>query len=334
MTEFATETEARNLTALRDYNVLGAPSEAAFDRITRLARTVLRMPIAQISFIENGRQWLKADEGGVPRDVGRGNSFCAHAIEGDGPLIVPDALADRRFAALPQVSGKPHVRSFLAVPLRMAAGFNIGAICVMDVVARQPTSEEIAVLEDLAAVVVDELELRRAATVDRLTGALNRHAFLDAAEREIARSRRTQRELSCIALDIDYFKGVNDGYGHAAGDRALYEMVRALTSCIGEAGYVGRTGGDGFAIMLPGAGRAVAAETGERLRSRVMNAGLASPAGAIHFTISLGAATLRASDANIGELLCRADDALYAAKAAGRNRFVSAERLPLRLVVR
>ena len=334
MTDIATDTERRRLKALRDYKVLDSPHEAAFDRITRLAKTILRAPIAQISFIDSDRQWLKASEGKVPCEIARGESFCTHAIECDGPLVVPDAQADARFVALPQVTAAPNVRSYIGVPLRTAEGFKIGALCVMDTVVRHPTPEEIAILEDLAAVVMDELELRRAATVDSLTGALSRHAFLEAAEREIASARRHQRDLSCIAVDIDYFKAVNDGHGYAAGDRALHEVVLALTSCMGAAGFIGRTGGDGFVIMLPGVSRAMAAKIGERLRLSAMNAALALPGGAIHLTISLGAATLHSGDAGIGDLLCRADDALYAAKAAGRNRLVSAERPTLKLVVR
>jgi diguanylate cyclase (GGDEF)-like protein len=334
MTEFATDTERRRLTALRDYKVLDTPREAAFDRITRLATTVLRTPIAQIAFIDNDRQWLKASEGGVPSEIPRAESFCTHAIACDGPLIVPDTLADGRFAALPQVAGTPHVRSYVGVPLRTAAGLKIGALCIMDTVVRHPASEEIAILEDLAAVVMDELELRRAATVDSLTGALSRHAFLEAAAREIVSARQSPRDLSCIALDIDYFKAVNDGHGYVAGDRALHELVFALTSCLGEEDYIGRTGGDGFVIMLPGANSTAAAKLGERLRTCVMDVALALPSGSIRLTISLGVATLRGGDAGIGDLLCRADDALYAAKAAGRNRLVSADRPALKLVVR
>jgi diguanylate cyclase (GGDEF)-like protein len=334
MTETATDTEWRRLTALRDYRVLDTPPEAAFDRITRLAKTVLHAPIAQISFIDQDRQWLKSSEGAVPREIPRSDSFCTQVIECDGPLVVSDAIADARFSALPHVTASPRVRTYIGVPLRTTAGLKIGALCVMDTVVRHPTAAEIGILEDLAQVVMDELDLRRAAIVDSLTGALSRHAFLDAAARDIAGARRYGRDLSCIVLDVDYFKAINDGYGHAAGDCALHEVVLLLTSCMGTAGYIGRVGGEEFALILPGANRAAAAKIGERLRSRVMNAALPAPGGSVRLTVSLGAATLRGADAGVDDLLRRADDALYAAKAAGRNRLVSAERLPLKLVVR
>src|ERR1700742_1712880 len=127
MTDIATDTERRRLKALRDYKLLDSPHEVAFDRITRLAKTILRAPIAQISFIDHDRQWLKASEGGVPCEIARGESFCTHAIECDGPLVVPDTLANARFAALPQVTAAPHVRSYISVALRTAAPLQIWA---------------------------------------------------------------------------------------------------------------------------------------------------------------------------------------------------------------
>ncbi|HEY6832491.1 MAG TPA: sensor domain-containing diguanylate cyclase [Pseudolabrys sp.] len=334
MTDIAAKKEGRRLAALHDYKVLDTPPEAAFDRITRLAKTVLRAPIAQISFIDRDRQWLKASDGALAREIPRGDSFCTQAIECDEPLVVPDAIADARFSALPQVSASPHVRTYIGVPLRTRAGLKIGALCVMDTVVRRPTAEEISILQDLAQVVMDELELRRAAIVDSLTGASSRHAFLETAARDIADARRHRRDVSCIVLDIDYFKVINDSHGHAAGDRALHDIVLLLKSGLRADDHIGRIGGEEFAIILAGANRAAAAAIGECLRLRVMNAALAAPGGSVHITISLGAATLRGSDSGIDDLLRRADDALYAAKAAGRNRLVSAERLPLRLVVR
>src|ERR1700742_3719406 len=116
MTDIATDTERRRLKALRDYKLLDSPHEAAFDRITRLAKTILRAPIAQISFIDHDRQWLKASEGGVPCEIARGESFCTHAIECDGPLVVPDTLANARFAALPQVTAAAHRPRYYRVP--------------------------------------------------------------------------------------------------------------------------------------------------------------------------------------------------------------------------
>lgn len=334
MTDMAKKTERLRRAALRNYQVLDTPREESFDRIARLARIVLRAPMAQISFLDQDRQWLKASEGAVPREIPRGESFCTHTIAADAPLIVADARADARFRDLPLVNGPPHVRSYIGVPLRTPAGFRIGALCVLDTQVREANAEEIAVLQDLAQIAMDELELRLIATTDSLTGALSRRTFMEAALRDIGHARHNRRDLSCILLDLDHFKAINDNYGHAAGDRALQEVVLMLKAGLRGEDYLGRIGGEEFAVILPGAGRAAAVEVGDRLRRALVDAALATVGGEIKLTMSIGVTTLGAGDAGIEDLLRRADDALYAAKSAGRNRLVCADRAPVAVLVR
>ncbi|MFN3658312.1 MAG: GGDEF domain-containing protein [Pseudolabrys sp.] len=337
MTSPAAQTERLRLGALRNYKILDTPREEPFERIVRLARAALHAPFAEISFVDRKRVWSKTDGGALPRERPRAEAFCAQAIMSDAPLVVPDARADARFAALPAVTGAPFIRSYVGVPLRTPAGMRIGALCVMDTVAREPGAEEIALLSDLAHLVMDELELRLVATTDTLTGALSRVAFLQAAAAEIVEARRRSRALSCIMLDVDHFKAVNDAHSHATGDRVLHELALLLRAHLrgGRRGpdTIGRLGGEEFAILLHGAGRVAAREIGERLRERVLNARFAVPGGQVQLTVSLGVATLRHADAGIEDLLRRADDALYAAQMAGRNRLVADDPAPLELVV-
>lgn len=334
MIDIAKETERLRLAALRNYKVLDTPREAPFDRIARLARTALHTPMAQISFVDQDRQWLKSSEGLSFRETPRSESFCTHTIAAGVPLIVPDARADARFRDLPLVTQAPYVRCYMGVPLRTPAGLSIGALAVMDTQVREASGEEIAILQDLAQLVMDELELRLVATTDSLTGALSRRAFLKAAVRDVGTARRKQRDLSCILLDLDHFKAINDTHGHAVGDRALQEVVLLLRSVLRGDDYLGRIGGEEFAVMLPGAGRTVAFEVGDRLRRRVMQSALATPRGEVKLTVSVGVATLGGNDAGIDDLMRRADTALYAAKSAGRNRLVCADRAPVALLVR
>ncbi len=333
MKNIALQTERLRLGALHNFKILDTPHEEPFDRIVRLARKVLRAPMAQISFIDRDRQWLKASEGPLPQQMPREQSFCTYTIKGDTPLIVPDARADARFAHLPLVTDAPFVRSYVGVPLRTPTGLRIGALCVMDTEVRQPDPEDIAILQDLAMMVMDEMELRIVATTDSLTGALNRRAFLKAAARHVAESRRESRELSCIMLDVDHFKGINDSHGHLVGDRVLQEVAGLLRGNLRGEDFLGRLGGEEFAVIMPGAGRAAAHEVGERLRHRAMEAAIAVPGGEVQLTVSLGVASLHHGDTGIEDLLRRADDALYAAKTAGRNRLVSDEPPRLALVV-
>lgn len=317
-----TQSERLRLQALYSYQVLDTAREEPFDRVVRVARSVLRAPIALVSLIDRDRQWFKARSGIMFSGAPRQPSLCARTIERDDPFIVTDTHADPHFRALPVVVGPPYVRSYVGVPLRTPAGYRIGTLCVMDTEVRQPSLEEVGILTDLAALVMDELELRLVATTDGLTGALSRRAFLDAAAGDIARLRCQGGDLSCILLDIDHFKCINDTYGHAAGDRALQEVVMLLKSGLRSQDYIGRLGGEEFAVIMPGADGVAAYEVGERLRQRVLNAWLPTPQGEVRVTVSLGVATLVWEDAGIEDLLRRSDEALYAAKANGRNRLV------------
>ena len=334
MTDIVKQTEQLRLAALRNDKLLDMPPEAPFDRMIRLAKSLLRVPAAQIYFIDKERRWLKSSEGLGQRQTRRRDAFCKEVVKYGAPLIVADVSADPRFRHMPQVVAAPHLRSYAGVSLRTQGGLKIGALCVMDTKVRHLSAKDIAILQDIARLVIDELELRLVATTDSLTGALSRRAFLKAAAHDVDRARRNSRDLSCILLDLDYFKTINDSYGHAVGDLALQEVVLLLKASLRDEDYLGRIGGEEFAIIMPGAGRLAARAIGERLRRQVMNAVLEIPNGKLKLTASVGLATLRDADAGIDDLLRRADDALYAAKAAGRNRLVCDEPAALKLVVR
>jgi diguanylate cyclase (GGDEF)-like protein len=334
MTDIVKQTEQLRLAALRNDKLLDTPREAPFDRMIRLAKSLLRVPVAQIYFIDKERRWLKSSEGLGQRQTPRRDAFCKEVVKYGALLIVADASTDPRFRHLPQVLAAPHLRSYAGLPLRTHGGLKIGALCVMDTKVRHLSAKDIAILQDIARLVMDELELRLVATTDSLTGALSRRAFLKAAAHDFDRARRNSRDLSCILLDLDYFKTINDSYGHAVGDLALQEVVLLLKANLRDEDYLGRIGGEEFAIVMPGAGRLAARAIGERLRRQVMDAVLEIPNGKLKLTASVGLATLMDVDAGIDDLLRRADDALYAAKAAGRNRLVCDERTALKLVAR
>jgi two-component system cell cycle response regulator len=163
-------------------------------------------------------------------------------------------------------------------------------------------------------------DTRRLATVDALTGLLNRRAFLDAIERERARSDRHRWPLSLLLLDVDHFKRVNDTHGHAAGDAVLQGMARALSSIARRSDFVARWGGEEFVIALPQTGEAGARVAAERARRAIAEASFPTPgAGILRVTASIGVSS---SDApwRTEALLAAADEAMYTAKARGRNR--------------
>jgi diguanylate cyclase (GGDEF)-like protein len=163
---------------------------------------------------------------------------------------------------------------------------------------------------------------RHAADHDHLTGACSRRAFFGLATREQARALRRVSPLSLLLFDVDHFKRINDTHGHATGDRVLVDIVQRTGAVIRSIDTVARVGGEEFAVLLPDTGADTALLVAERLRHELDRA--LDPAG---YTVSIGAATLRPGE-TIDAMLKRADAALYAAKAAGRNAVADARALP------
>lgn len=171
-----------------------------------------------------------------------------------------------------------------------------------------------------------EQELVRQASTDPLTNAANRRHFLDLAEKEITRAQRYQHPLSVLQLDVDYFKRINDLYGHATGDHVLRRLVSTCRSALRESDIIGRLGGEEFAILLPNTHENQAAEVAERLRAGLAELRIATHDDVLHFSVSLGVAECRPYE-TIDQALNRADQALYRAKHLGRNRIVCHSRL-------
>ena len=174
--------EKERLQELRRYAILDTPPEARFDRITGLAARLFRVPIALVSLVDEDRQWFKSHHGTHLRETPREISFCTHAIQTEGVMVVPDAARDPRFASSPLVTGEPHVRFYAGAPLITSAGFRIGTLCLNDTQPREPLSaEEQKNLADLADIVVDELELRVAERERREMEKLFASVFATAA---------------------------------------------------------------------------------------------------------------------------------------------------------
>lgn len=166
-----------------------------------------------------------------------------------------------------------------------------------------------------------EENLRELATTDMLTGLPNRRAFIMRLEEEHARLRRFDaQQAAVLMLDLDYFKNINDTWGHPAGDAVLREVAAAITAQIREVDLCSRIGGEEFAVLLTGAVPAAAREFAERLRRRIAEIRVMHEGHSIQVTASIGVAALSAADADADASLMRADRALYSAKEAGRDR--------------
>jgi len=159
------------------------------------------------------------------------------------------------------------------------------------------------------------------AVTDSLTELANRRNFFELAEREFTRARRAHEPLAMLLLDIDHFKSVDDGHGHAMGDEVLIRVARACRARVREHDTLARFGGEEFVLLLPATPLDGAMALAEDLRLAVAALAIETPAGpSIRPTLSIGVASLASHDTAVTGLLDRADRAMYAAKKAGRNR--------------
>jgi len=165
-------------------------------------------------------------------------------------------------------------------------------------------------------------KLEQQASLDPLTGALNRRKFAEIAQREFNRAQRFARPLSFVVLDLDHFKAVNDTHGHAAGDAALCEVVALCKKGLRETDHIGRFGGEEFVLMLPETDINGAEVVANRLRLGVEAMIISIESAEIHLTISAGAAEVGPGHQSVDDVIAAADDALYQAKRDGRNKVV------------
>jgi diguanylate cyclase (GGDEF)-like protein len=311
--------EAGRLAALHRYEVLDTPEEATFDRITGLVKSVFNVPICIVSLIDSDRQWFKSCVGLSERQTARDISFCTYTIMAREPLYVPDAKLDSRFADTPLVTGAPFIRSYLGVPLATPDGYNVGSLCAIDVVPRTYSEQQIDILKSLAALVVDEFELRRIAQTDFLTGAATRRSFMLELEKTLARFRRSHHPTALLLLDLDHFKQVNDTYGHPAGDLVLHTVAQTLASQLRGSDSIGRLGGEEFGVLLQDTAREQVPRTAERLRACLEGLRIEHDPP-LRITASFGIALLDTETPSAQQWLAAADLALYEAKRSGRNR--------------
>jgi diguanylate cyclase (GGDEF)-like protein len=180
----------------------------------------------------------------------------------------------------------------------------------------------LGVIQDITEQKQLQNKLEEQANTDFLTGCHNRRHFFENAEQELLRIRRYGGEMSMLMLDLDHFKNINDKYGHQVGDTTLKKLVTVCQGLMREVDVIGRLGGEEFAIMLPKTGGELAFEVADRLCRAVAatEISLEDTNSALHFTTSIGVASLVKDDHHIDEIINRADRALYKAKHGGRNR--------------
>ena len=315
--------EVQRLRELERRSVLDTGGDEHFDRIVQLASEVLGMPVALISLVDRDRQWFLSRLGIATKETPREMAFCAHAIADEGVLVVPDALLDERFSSNPLVVDEPHVRFYAGAPLRTVEGHNLGTLCVIDRKPHELSDRQLEMLQLLAALVMRELELRRLATIDPVTGLYTRSSFFSLAEKELRRARHEHLPLSLLNIDVDDFRQINHRWGHRAGDRVLADLCNACASQLRPQDLFGRIGDEEFAILLVGVDGDEAMGIAEAIRAEVANLHGVFSHSDYQPCISGGLTSLTADDHSFLDLFRRADQALFLAKGNGRNQIAS-----------
>jgi diguanylate cyclase (GGDEF)-like protein len=352
--------EAARQAALDAYAILDSAPEQAFDDIVRLAQMLCEVPAASISLIDRDRVWFKAQIGVDQSQVPRDQSLCNHAIVAPGRTLVVDDLAIDPIPAARRrrLAGKPP-RFYAGVPLLGPDGHALGTLSVADVVPRHLAPAQVEGLELLARQTQHLLELRRfmleqrhllstreaaaqdaeharadlqrrhealqeSADRDPLTGLFNRVAMERMIAEALQRDPSERPPYSLLLLDIDHFKQVNDRHGHLAGDEALRAIAAAVLATVRKDDIPVRYGGEEIVVYLARATLADASEIAQRIRERVAQAPLP-----FALTVSIGIAAGDPMRDQPIQVFQRADQALYRAKATGRDRVVVDDTLRL-----
>ncbi len=344
--------EARRLAALHATSLFGTGAEEAFDRITRMAARLMKVPTALISLVGSDTQWFKSRCGFDAQSGARDTSFCGHAILLDQPMVITDATRDPRFSDNPSVTGAPHMRFYAGVQLYSVERAKLGTLCIIDDKPRELDAAELDELHDLARMVEDLIYHRQLAiaaeqlhsqlqqntsqtqlaaaagevefllTHDTLTGLANRQALLGTIHDSLDDWRRRGTPAVVACLNLDRFKRINDAFGHAAGDAVLVAVTGSLKAGLQENELLARTGSDEFVLLLDdGAGGSAPLA---RLRQLMENvASSVSWAGhEIAINCSIGYARFPQDGDDADSLLSNAASAMRHAKTTGGARIV------------
>lgn len=246
-------------------------------------------------------------------------------VDNDRPVVVHNVTKDPFGAnTLLQEYG---INAYIGVPIR-SEGRVVGVLYALDREARteylQDEMDFLSILASRAGSAIAYANLfaqvALLATQDPLTGLLNRRAFYSRADEEMNRANRFNHPLSVLIVDVDRFKTINDRFGHSAGDRALQHIAGCLRHDTRQIDLLARLGGEEFAVLLPETGLSTAAEVAGRLRLKVEESPYVLDDADVELTISIGVSSLSVALPTIDALTDAADEALYAAKHAGRNQ--------------
>lgn len=323
-------------------SLLYTPLEDRFERITRLARRALRVPVAGVTLVDASRQWFKSVTGWNVSELPIEQSICRWTLQTGAPTVIDDLSRDARTSGHALVTGGPQFRFYAGSPLQSDEGITVGTFCVYDVEPRGLSTSDRQALVDLANLAQQEFlsdrlndlyamltrklgVARRESLMDPLTRLWNRRGACVLLKNAIDRADRTQSALAVALIDLDGFKRVNDTYGHQTGDEVLRRLARRLVAVTRSSDFCCRIGGDEFLLLMVDTDAETALRVAERVRRDITASPIRAGQDRMPVSASVGF-TVRAPGqaVEIEELIARADEGLLQSKKAGRNRVVMA----------
>jgi diguanylate cyclase (GGDEF)-like protein len=320
--------EELRLAAIKYFDILDTPADGAFDRLTQLAGRVFGVPIAIITIVDTDRIWFKSKLGLDVSEIGRDPGLCASCIMQEDVMVIRDAKQDAVALTNPLVAGEFGLRFYAGAPLKTREGLNIGTFCLVDREPREFNTSQQATLADLAAIVIDEMELRTAsrrlvvknmetveeaektARTDLMTGLGNRRAFeADIAEFEHMITQGVFSDILVTVIDLDGLKQVNDRHGHAEGDYLIQTFSSGIKESLRINDRAYRIGGDEFVVLSPLSAKPDFAKIKDRIAKVVED--VRKETGYGEAGASVGIAVLSAAEFSMQQALRLADKRMY-----------------------
>jgi diguanylate cyclase (GGDEF)-like protein len=328
------------LPAVFSEDLFEAPLRESFERIIRLARNLFEVPIAAVSFLDEGSKLFKSLLGSEVLETMREDSFCEHVLNHKDVFNVPETFLDERFCNNPYVVSDPFVRFYAGYPIR----FNhvqMGTFFIVDNKPRHFNAQQLDWIKDMSALVETEIQkynmatdkgklssdldqARMASMVDPLTSLWNRQGIYNILKYRMEEYLAKGTPFSVAVLDIDDFKKINDSYGHESGDHTLKAISQCLIKGCRETDGIGRWGGEEFLLLINETNSKYALEIAERIRTTIECQEIALPSHiSKKVTVTIGITSIDpGTTPSLEDLINKADQALYQGKRGGRNQVV------------
>ena len=338
LTETIASTATIKLAQLPESTFFCTPIEERFERLTRLARRALHVPVAAITFLNKEKQWFKSVAGWNVTELPNEQSFCPITLAAGQLTVFEDTRQDAALSHHPLVTTGPQFRFYAGLPIMDESDNLCGTFCVFDQKPRQLSPADRSTLADLAALTQREIVgehmrsvhdsltaklgiARRESMMDPLTRLWNRRGASVIIKSALDQARQQGSSVGIAILDLDNFKRINDTYGHQTGDEVLRKTALRLIQSIRTNDSVCRIGGDEFLLLMKDTDTETARHTAERVRHSVVETPVPTRQGEIRLSTSIGFAIKPGQDEiSVEELIERADRALLRSKSLGRDR--------------